>query len=333
MTTSSRRIGPRTSSRPSRRCSCAPASSSPIPVPVDHPARGRVRGQGRGRRRSAPRLERRVDGVDARVGGPSAWSTASRRSTSVNAVVSAWMPAFYDPADGQIYRTASGTASASSTAALRDALAAALVHQLAGVAPAPVADPNAPIAVVSPTDSLAQLAVDDFGAELVAGSDGDRPGPLGIRPAPRADGPSPDRHRRPRRSDLGVARWGRRPRRRDHRLRRRRHGRAGRAVDGGARPVVDRRRHGRTASRRASAATSGTRCWRRTCRPRPRRTPPTRSVLTCTSRPSAVRSNASTARSPRPAQRCSACCRSRPSPGPSWPRRRPAPRRRRSPTA
>ena len=88
---------------------------------------------------------------------------------SVNGVVSAWMPAFYDPTDGQIYRTVSGTASTTSTAALRDALAAALIHQLAGAAPAPVADPNAPIAIVSPTDSLAQLAVDDFGAELVAG--------------------------------------------------------------------------------------------------------------------------------------------------------------------
>jgi hypothetical protein len=103
---------------------------------------------------------------------------------SVNGVVSAWMPAFYDAADGQIYRTVSGTASTAGTVALRDALAAALVHQLAGAAPAAVADPNAPIAASSATDSLARLAVDDFGAELVAGSTTTNPDRSAFSPLP-----------------------------------------------------------------------------------------------------------------------------------------------------
>jgi hypothetical protein len=105
---------------------------------------------------------------------------------SVNGVVSAWMPAFYDPADGHIYRTSSGTASTASTVALRDALAAALVHQLGGdsPAPAPVADPSAPAVVASATDSLARLAVDDFGAEVIAGSTTPDPDRSAFAPLP-----------------------------------------------------------------------------------------------------------------------------------------------------
>ncbi len=80
---------------------------------------------------------------------------------SVNAAVSTWEPAFYDPADGQIYRSATATGPAFD-AALRSALAAALVDQLAPDAPAPAVD-------ATPTASLAQLAVTHFGAELVAG--------------------------------------------------------------------------------------------------------------------------------------------------------------------
>ena len=148
-------------------------------------------------------------------------------------------------------------------------------------------------------------------------------GPGGTRHAPGADGASADRRRRPRRSDPGVARCRSRSRRCDRRFRRRRHRRARRAVDGGARSGDARRRHAGRRWRPPAAATSGTRCWRRTCRPTPRRTPPTRSVRTCTSRRSAVRSSASTARSPRRRPRRSACCRSRRSPGPRSHRRRP----------
>ena len=123
----------------------------------------------------------------------------------------------------------------SSTVAMRDALAAALIDQLAGDPTAPTPDATAPTAATSPTDSLRHLAggrprrrarrrVDDAG-----------PGSVGIRPAPRPARPSAARDRRPRRSDRGVARWHRRPRDRGRRFRRRRHRRAGRAVDRGTR--------------------------------------------------------------------------------------------------
>jgi hypothetical protein len=82
-------------------------------------------------------------------------------AAAVNAAVSTWEPAFYDPADGQIYRSATATGPAFD-AALRSALAAALVDQLAPDAPAPAVD-------TTPTASLAQLAVSHLGAELVAG--------------------------------------------------------------------------------------------------------------------------------------------------------------------
>ena len=79
----------------------------------------------------------------------------------MNAAVSTWQPAFYDPADGQIYRSATATGPALD-AAMRSALAAALVDQLT---------PDAPCSGRrrDPTASLAQLAVTHLGAELVAG--------------------------------------------------------------------------------------------------------------------------------------------------------------------
>ena len=82
-------------------------------------------------------------------------------AASVSAAVSTWEPAFYDPADGQIYRSATATGPALD-AALRSALAAALVDQLAPDASAPAVDATATVA-------LAQLAVAHFRAELVAG--------------------------------------------------------------------------------------------------------------------------------------------------------------------
>jgi len=82
-------------------------------------------------------------------------------AASVNAAVSTWQPAFYDPADGQIYRSATATGPAFD-AAMRSALAAALVDQLSPGTPAPAVD-------ATQTASLAQLAVNHFGAELVAG--------------------------------------------------------------------------------------------------------------------------------------------------------------------
>jgi hypothetical protein len=87
---------------------------------------------------------------------------------SVSAAVSTWKPAYYDPADGQIYRDATATGAAADVA-IREALAAALVDQLTAGEPAPAADPSAPAVVVPPTASLARLAVADLGAELVAG--------------------------------------------------------------------------------------------------------------------------------------------------------------------
>ena len=80
---------------------------------------------------------------------------------SMNAAVSTWKPAFYDPADGQIYRSATATGPAFD-AAMRSALAAALVDQLATDSPVPAVD-------ATPTASLSQLAVTHFAAELVAG--------------------------------------------------------------------------------------------------------------------------------------------------------------------
>ena len=80
---------------------------------------------------------------------------------SVNAAVSTWMPAFYDPADGQIYHSTTATGPAYE-AAMREALATALVDQLDGESSAPAADATA-------TASLAHLSLADLGAELVAG--------------------------------------------------------------------------------------------------------------------------------------------------------------------
>jgi hypothetical protein len=103
---------------------------------------------------------------------------------SVNGVVSAWMPAFYDPADRQIYRSASGTDSAAATDAMQDALSAALIDQLAGASTAPTPDATAPAVAAAATDSLAHLAVDDFGAELVAGSTTPDPDRSAFAPLP-----------------------------------------------------------------------------------------------------------------------------------------------------
>jgi hypothetical protein len=111
----------------------------------------------------------------------------------VNAVAGAWLPAHYDPADGQIYRstTASGPALDN---AMEKALAAALVAQqvTGSVAPVvPAADATAPASIEPAsieTASLARLAVADLTAELVAGAataDTDRSA-LGPLPVPMA---------------------------------------------------------------------------------------------------------------------------------------------------
>jgi hypothetical protein len=95
---------------------------------------------------------------------------------SVNAAVSDWKPAFYDPADGQIYR--SGTASGPALeAAVRDSLAAALVDQLSADSPAPGVDATAEA-------SLAHLALADLGAELVAGRATAVPDRSALQPVP-----------------------------------------------------------------------------------------------------------------------------------------------------
>jgi hypothetical protein len=107
---------------------------------------------------------------------------------AVNAVAGAWLPAHYDPADGQIYRstTASGPALDN---AMENALAAALVAQQVTGSDDPVvpaADATAPASIE--TASLARLAVADLTAELVAGpatADTDRSA-LGPLPVPMA---------------------------------------------------------------------------------------------------------------------------------------------------
>ncbi|MGH9135352.1 MAG: hypothetical protein ACRDZZ_15540, partial [Ilumatobacteraceae bacterium] len=98
---------------------------------------------------------------------------------SVNAIVSTWIPAHYDPADGQIYRSATATGPALD-AAMADALAAALLDQQDPAAkaadPAVTATPATP-ATAAAAPSLASIAVADVRTELVAGgitADADR---------------------------------------------------------------------------------------------------------------------------------------------------------------
>ena len=156
---------------------------------------------------------------------------------SVNAAVSTWQPAFYDPADGQIYRSATATGPAFD-AAMRSALGCR-AGRSTGARRARSGRRLRP-----PTASLAQLAVDDFGAELVAGPSTDalpNRAALGPLPVPLA-------HRLlgvedlggPILESLGVVS---RPRRGGRRFRRRRHERARRAVDGGTGSGDARRRH------------------------------------------------------------------------------------------
>ena len=109
---------------------------------------------------------------------------------SVNAAAGKWEPAFYDPADGQIYRSATATGPAYD-AVLRSAPAAALVDQLAPDSPAPAVEPT-------PAASLAQLAVTHIGAELVAG-----PSPTVPNPAALTSIPVPMAHRLIGVEDLG----------------------------------------------------------------------------------------------------------------------------------
>jgi hypothetical protein len=118
---------------------------------------------------------------------------------AVGAAVSAWKPVFYDPSDRQIYRTAAATG-ATGVAAMREALAAALVDQLTPALAAPVSDPSLPPVVVPPAVSLAGLAVADLGAELVAGPTSTEPdrAPLAALPVPLA-------HRLIGADDLGPA--------------------------------------------------------------------------------------------------------------------------------
>ena len=72
---------------------------------------------------------------------------------SVNAVASAWLPAHYDPVDGQIYRSATATGPALE-AAMEDALVAALLAQQDTDAAAATDDTIAPASVTA-TASLA----------------------------------------------------------------------------------------------------------------------------------------------------------------------------------
>ena len=102
---------------------------------------------------------------------------------SVNGIVSVWLPAFYDPADQQIYRTDSGIDSTAATVAMRDALAAALIDQLADASTTATPDATAATAE-SATDSLARLAVDDYSAEFVAGSTTPEPDRSAFGPLP-----------------------------------------------------------------------------------------------------------------------------------------------------
>ena len=95
---------------------------------------------------------------------------------SVDAAVGTWKPAFYDPADGQIYRSAAATGPALD-AAMHDALATALVDQLAAESPAPAADATA-------TASLALLSISDLGAELVGGPARTFPDRAALAPVP-----------------------------------------------------------------------------------------------------------------------------------------------------
>ena len=82
---------------------------------------------------------------------------------SVDAAVGTWKPAFYDPADGQIYRSATATGAALDAC---DARRLATRRRSAGFeSPAPAAD--APV-----TASLALLSISDLGAELVGGRRG-----------------------------------------------------------------------------------------------------------------------------------------------------------------